>query len=155
MLRTVIRLTEGWPAAKDRNIKLEAADGLPDLWADPRLTKQMVLNLLSNAVKFSPSGSTILLQATVNDTGAIRIDVCDEGIGIPEDSIPKLTDAFYQVDARLEREFEGSGLGLTLVQKHMSLHGGELSFESEEGVGTTATLTFPADRTIAVDAKSA
>lgn len=148
VLRTVIRLTEGWPAAKDRNITLEAADGLPDLWADPRLTKQMVLNLLSNAVKFSPSGSTILLKATVNDSGAIRIDVCDEGIGIPQESIPKLTDAFYQVDARLEREFEGSGLGLTLVQKHMSLHGGELSFESEEGVGTTATLTFPPDRAI-------
>ncbi|HBM88373.1 MAG: CHASE2 domain-containing protein [Parvibaculaceae bacterium] len=154
LLQSVKRLTEGWPAAKDRNIKIDAADGLPDLWADARLTKQMVLNLLSNAVKFSPSGSTILLKANVNDSGAIRIDVCDEGIGIPEESIPKLTDAFFQVDARLEREFEGSGLGLTLVQRHMALHGGTLSFESKEGVGTTATLTFPSDRSIEPDAAS-
>lgn len=152
VLRTVIRLSEGWPAAKDRNIKLETADGLPDLWADPRLTKQMVLNLLSNAVKFSSSGSTILLKASLDDNGAIQIDVCDEGIGIPDDSIPKLTDAFYQVDARLEREFEGSGLGLTLVQKHMSLHEGTLSFESKQGVGTTATLMFPPERSIDVNA---
>ena len=148
LLQSVKRLTEGWPAAKDRNIQIEAADDLPELWADARLTKQMVLNLLSNAVKFSPSGSTIFLKAKLNDSGAIRIDVCDEGIGIPQESIPKLTDAFYQVDARLEREFEGSGLGLTLVQKHMSLHSGTLSFESEVGAGTTATLTFPADRVI-------
>jgi len=151
LLQSVKRLTEGWPAAKDRNIKIEAADGLPELWADPRLTKQMVVNLLANAVKFSPSGTTIFLKAKLDDSGAIRIDVCDEGIGIPQESIPKLTDAFYQVDARLEREFEGSGLGLTLVQKHMSLHGGTLSFESEEGVGTTATLTFPPNRSVDVD----
>ncbi len=148
LLRSVKRLTEGWPAAKDRNIQIEAADGLPELWADPRLTKQMVLNLLSNAVKFSPSGSNIVLKANLDDSGAIRIDVCDEGIGIPQESIPQLTDAFYQVDARLEREFEGSGLGLTLVQKHMTLHGGTLSFKSEVGAGTIATLTFPADRVI-------
>ncbi|WOF74873.1 CHASE2 domain-containing protein [Parvibaculaceae bacterium PLY_AMNH_Bact1] len=148
LLQSVKRLTEGWPAAQDRNIKIEVTGDLPDLWADPRLTKQMVLNLLSNAVKFSPSGSTIFLKANLNDSGAIRIDVCDEGIGIPQESIPKLTDAFYQVDARLEREFEGSGLGLTLVQKHMSLHSGTLRFESEENIGTTATLTFPPNRSV-------
>ncbi len=151
LLENVKRLTEGWPAAKDRNIKIETDNNLPGLWADPRLTKQMVLNLLSNAVKFSPSGSAILLKGQLAANGSIRIDVADEGIGIPEESIHKLTEAFYQVDARLEREFEGSGLGLTLVQKHMSLHGGTLSFESEEGVGTTATLIFPLDRTIFPD----
>jgi signal transduction histidine kinase len=66
----------------------------------------------------------------------------------------KLTDAFCQVDARLEREFEGSRLGLTLVQKHMSLHGGTLAFESEVGVGTKATLSFPPERTINDDRSS-
>ena len=134
---------------------IEATDDLPELWADSRLMKQMVLNLLSNAVKFSPSGSTIRLKASLTETGSIRIDVSDEGIGIPQESMHKLTEAFYQVDARLEREFEGSGLGLTLVQKHMSLHDGTLSFESQEGVGTTATLTFPPGRTINSGAQSA
>ncbi len=155
LLESVKRLTEGWPAAKDRNIMIEASDDLPDLWADPRLTKQMILNLLSNAVKFSQSGAAIRLKASFTENGSIRIDVADEGIGIPEESIHKLTEAFYQVDARLEREFEGSGLGLTLVQKHMSLHDGTLSFESQEGVGTTATLTFPPGRTINSGAQSA
>ena len=145
LLRSVKRLTEGWPAAKDRNIQIEAADGLPELWADPRLTKQMVLNLLSNAVKFSPSGSNIVLKANLDDSGAIRIDVCDEGIGIPQESIPQLTDAFYQVDARLEREFEGSGLGLTLVRKHMPLPGGTLSIKRAVGAGAIETQTYQAD----------
>jgi PAS domain S-box-containing protein len=148
LLSSVKRLTEGWPAAKDRNIQILAGPTLPELWADERLAKQMVLNLLSNAVKFSPVGSTISLSGHLNAEGALSIQVTDEGIGIPEESLPKLTDAFFQVDARLEREFEGSGLGLTLVQKHMSLHGGTLNVESEVGVGTKVTLTFPADRTL-------
>lgn len=154
LLLSVKRLTEGWPAAKERNIQLVAGSALPELWADERLAKQMVLNLLSNAVKFSPVGSTISLSGHLNAEGAISIQVADEGIGIPEESIPKLTDAFFQVDARLEREFEGSGLGLTLVQKHMTLHGGTLNFESEVGVGTKATLSFPPDRTIKGDRSS-
>jgi len=115
--------------------------------ADHRLAKQMVLNLLSNAVKFSPDGSTITLHAFLNAEGGISIDVQDKGMGIPEESLPKLTEAFFQVDSRLEREYEGSGLGLTLVKKHISLHDGTLKFESELGAGTTATLTFPPERT--------
>jgi len=148
LLMSTKRLTEGWPAAKERNIQIDVDPALPALWVDQRLAKQMVLNLLSNAVKFSAKGSTISLSGHLSAEDAISIQVIDEGIGIPDESIPKLTDAFFQVDARLEREFEGSGLGLTLVQKHMSLHGGTLHFESEVGVGTKATLSFPAARTV-------
>ncbi len=147
-------LADGWPASKDRNVLIDVENNLPMLWADQRLAKQMVLNLLSNAVKFSPSGSTVTLTSYITADGAIIIEVRDEGIGIPAECIPKLTDPFFQVDARLEREFEGSGLGLTLVQTHMALHGGTLSFESEVGTVTTARLVFPVDRSRTDDPKS-
>ena len=147
LFNSVCRLSDGWPAVGERNISLVKDDNLPLLWADPRLAKQMVLNLLSNAVKFSDAGSNITVSGSLNMDGSIQLRVQDEGIGIAADCLPNLTNAFYQVDATLEREFEGSGLGLTLVQKHMGLHGGELAFESELGVGTTATLSFPANRT--------
>ena len=147
LLHAVHRLAVGWPATKERNVVIDIEDSLPELWADERLFKQVVLNLLSNAVKFSAPGSTVTLTATLNTDNCIVVSVRDEGIGIPEECLPKLTEAFYQVDATLERQFEGSGLGLTLVHKHMELHGGQLSFESEIGTGTTATLSFPAERT--------
>ena len=97
--------------AEDKGIEivLDAQPGLPDLDADHRAIRQMVLNLLSNAVKFSPDGSTITLHAFLNAEGGISIDVQDKGMGIPEESLPKLTEAFFQVDSRLEREYEGSG----------------------------------------------
>jgi signal transduction histidine kinase len=147
IFNSVHRLSDGWPAAAERNISLIVDNELPLLWADARLAKQMVLNLLSNAVKFSNAGSKITISGSLNALGGIQLRVQDEGIGIAADCLPNLTDAFYQVDATLEREFEGSGLGLTLVRKHMDLHGGELLFESKLGVGTTATLSFPSSRT--------
>lgn len=154
LLVSVRRLTDGWPASKDRNVVIDVENNLPMLRADHRLAKQMVLNLLSNAVKFSQSGSTVTLTSYTTTDGAIIVEVRDEGIGIPAECIPKLTDAFFQVDARLEREFEGSGLGLTLVQTHMALHGGSVSFESELGSGTIVRLAFPVDRSCTDDPKS-
>ena len=154
LFRAVHRLAEGWPATKERNIIIDVEDGLPELWADERLFKQMVLNLLSNAVKFSAPGSTVTLSASLNTNNCIVVRVKDEGIGIPEECLPKLTEAFYQVDATLEREFEGSGLGLTLVHQHMELHGGRLTFESEVGTGTTAILVFPTERTHSSELRS-
>jgi len=154
LLRAVHCLAEGWPATKERNVIIDVQDGLPELLADERLFKQMVLNLLSNAVKFSAPGSTVTLTAKLNTHNCIAVSVRDEGIGISEECLPKLTEAFYQVDATLEREFEGSGLGLTLVHKHMELHGGRLAFESEVGTGTTAILVFPTERTHSSELRS-
>lgn len=143
---SVQRLAEGWPGAMRRHIRIEADTELPLIWADPRLLKQMLLNLVSNASKFSDPGDRIIIQLKLSEHGGLLVRVIDEGIGIPADSLAKLTIAFYQVDSALARRFEGTGLGLTLVQKHMELHEGTISFESEVGVGTTVTLTFPPER---------
>ena len=145
--RAVQRLTEGWPEAMRRQVVIGCADDVPLLWGDPRLLKQMILNLVSNASKFSLAGTSVRVLVGLDKDDALLVRVMDEGIGIPEESIEKLTTAFYQVDSTLERRFEGTGLGLTLVQKHMDLHGGTLLFESTVGVGTTVTLAFPAART--------
>ncbi|MEQ9519140.1 MAG: CHASE2 domain-containing protein [Parvibaculum sp.] len=144
---SVQRLAEGWPATMRREVVIDICEDIPPLWADRRLFKQMLLNLVSNASKFSDTGDTVTVQFKLDAAGGLVVHVVDEGIGIPADSLVKLTTAFYQVDSALERRFEGTGLGLTLVQKHMELHGGTVSFESEVGVGTTVTLTFPPDRT--------
>jgi len=112
--------------------------------ADERRMKQILVNLLGNAVKFTPEGGEIGLEV-VGDAavGAVHITVWDKGIGIAEEDMARLFQPFVQLDSRLSREFAGTGLGLSLVQRMMDLHGGTVSVESEVGKGSRFTITFP------------
>ena len=107
---------------------------------DERKVKQILFNLLSNAVKFTPSGGKVTL-ATRADDGQVVISVHDTGIGISADDQEKIFEEFYQVGA--SRTQEGTGLGLALTRRLVELHHGELSVESEPGVGSTFTVTMP------------
>jgi signal transduction histidine kinase len=129
-------------------VAAEIAPDLPLLRADPRRLRQVLLNLLSNAIKFTPPGGQIWIRAARRD-GGLTISVVDTGIGIAEADIPRALERFGQVDSRLARKYEGTGLGLPLSEKLVELHGGSLALASEQGVGTTVTITFPADRVIA------
>ena len=124
------------------------APNLPQLRADSRRLRQILLNLLSNALKFTPAGGRITISARRSPSG-LRIVVADTGIGIAAADIPKALEHFGQVDSRLARKHDGTGLGLPLCQKLMELHGGTLELESTPGAGTTVTLTFPARRALA------
>ena len=123
-------------------------DDLPLLRADPRAVKQILINLLSNAIKFTEDGGMVAVSAAL-DRGMIAISVTDTGIGMAEADMSAALDAFGQVDGSLDRKHEGTGLGLPLVASLAELHGAVLKLDSEPGVGTTATVVFPARRTIA------
>lgn len=121
----------------------------PDcLIADPRLLKQMLTNLLSNAVKFSPNDGCITIRSAAASNGDLHLSVSDQGIGVSEDVLPRITEPFFQADTSLARAYEGTGLGLTLVKSFVELHGGALELESAPGAGMTATLIFPAARVL-------
>ncbi len=132
--------------AEHAPVHLESLDGLPELRADRRALRQVVINLLSNAIKFTPSDGRIDLSAKVNDESGISILVKDTGIGIPADQVDKMTQPFTQSDNSLARRFEGTGLGLAITKSLVEAHQGALQIDSTEGVGTTITVRLPADR---------
>jgi signal transduction histidine kinase len=125
----------------------ELDPNLPSLLADPRRVRQIVLNLLANSVKFTPAEGEVRVSTYRTDAG-IALAVCDTGIGIAATDIPKALERFGQVDNRLARKYEGTGLGLPLSKRLAELHGGTLELESEVGRGTTVTVTFPTYRLV-------
>ncbi|WP_404380781.1 PAS domain S-box protein [Caenispirillum salinarum] len=121
---------------------------LPPVTGEPRRLKQILLNLLGNAVKFTPSGGTVRLGARAfrDEKGGrwVEITVADTGIGMAAEDIPKALKPFHQIDSRLQRRYEGTGLGLPLTQAFVEMHGGTLDIASTPGAGTTVTLHLPA-----------
>jgi two-component system phosphate regulon sensor histidine kinase PhoR len=105
-----------------------------------------VSNLLNNAVRYSPLGLAIDVICVVNAQGRMELSVQDQGAGIPEEHLPRLTERFYRVDLSRSRETGGTGLGLAIV-KHVAMrHGGDLSIASTLGKGSRFTMSFPMSR---------
>ncbi len=113
-----------------------------ELVADKRACRQILLNLLSNAVKFTNRGGRVVVGAAAHGD-QMHIFVADTGLGIPADSLSRLGDPFFQVRNDYGRNFEGAGLGLSLVRGLVGLHGGDLKVESLAGVGTRVTVRLP------------
>jgi signal transduction histidine kinase len=116
------------------------------LHADRLMFKQVLTNLLSNAVKFTEPGGEVTLRYWSRDDSGFVFQVSDTGVGITLEDIPKCLAPFSQVDSKLDRKGEGTGLGLPLAKSMVELHGGTLDLQSEVGVGTTVTVRFPAAR---------
>jgi two-component system cell cycle sensor histidine kinase PleC len=116
---------------------------LPTIEADKRAIKQVLLNLLSNAIKFTPAGGVIRVRGAAA-AGFVTISVEDSGIGIPAHALPKIGRPFEQVESQHSKKHKGTGLGLALSRSLVELHGGALTIESTEGVGTRVTFTLPA-----------
>ena len=121
--------------------------------ADPRALRQIVLNLLSNAIKFTPSGGRAVVS-TGTHAGMVEVSVTDDGIGIPSDVLPKITNPFVQADNGLDRHHEGTGLGLSVVKGLTELHGGTISIESRVGDGTRVAITLPQTGALDIDVPS-
>jgi PAS domain S-box-containing protein len=112
--------------------------------ADERRLKQILVNLLGNAVKFTPEGGSVGLEVRVDShEGTITFTVWDSGIGIAPDDQRRIFEPFIQLDSALHRAHEGTGLGLALVRRLVTLHGGSLSLESTVGVGSRFQVTLP------------
>jgi signal transduction histidine kinase len=120
---------------------------LPRVRADKRRLRQIFLNLLSNAVKFTREGGEVRVSAKSGVHG-LDVLVSDTGIGMSPDQIPLALERFGQVDNKLARKYEGTGLGLPLTKQLLELHGGTLAIESALGRGTTVTVSFPPDRLV-------
>jgi PAS domain S-box-containing protein len=110
--------------------------------ADQRKLKQILFNLLSNAVKFTPREGKVEVDV-VREGDFIQVTVTDSGIGIKEDDIPKLFQAFTQLESAYTKGFEGTGLGLTLTRQLVELHGGRVWVKSEFGQGSRFSFTLP------------
>ena len=137
------------PRAKETGVTLRTKipDDFPLICADMTRLKQIILNLMSNGVKFTEMG-TVTVEAEVDSQAGILIRVRDTGIGIAAEDIAEAFSLFGQVDSALSRKFEGTGLGLPLSLSLAQLHGGDLTLESELGVGTCAVISLPAERII-------
>ncbi|MBI3516290.1 MAG: PAS-domain containing protein [Proteobacteria bacterium] len=129
-------------------VRLEAPDEPIVVSGDARRLKQCFLNLISNAVKFTPAGGRVVITVTPG-RNTVEIAVADTGIGVKASDIAKIFEPFGQVDSMLGRRHAGSGLGLPLARSLVELHGGDLSFRSVEGAGTTVTVSLPRERLVA------
>jgi signal transduction histidine kinase len=152
-LETCITLVRGRAFEADIEIDFDIPADLPALYADEQNFKQITINLLSNAIKFTPAGGKITVRIWYRIDNGYVLQIVDTGIGIALEDIPKVLTPFQQIDSDLSRKYDGTGLGLPLVKGLTELHGGVLNLQSEVGVGTTATVRFPAER-IVFDAKA-
>lgn len=161
MVEAAIRSMAPQAGEADVVIDMKVPTGLPTLWADERALKQILLNLLANAVRFSPKGGTVTVAAGLDGSGRIFLSVADEGPGMSADEIARCLEPFGQVDVPDTANddgqgdtYQGTGLGLPIVQSLTAAHGGELEIESETGTepgtnhGTTMTVRLPGRRTI-------
>jgi signal transduction histidine kinase len=132
--------------AQQKQIKLfKVTDGnVTNLQADESGLTKILRHLLTNAVKFTPKGGQVKLEISGDKlNGVVQISVTDTGIGIAEDRIEYLFQPFVQLDARLARQYEGTGLGLSLIYQMVKLHGGSVNVESEIGKGSNFTILLP------------
>ncbi|HUN45321.1 MAG TPA: PAS-domain containing protein [Stellaceae bacterium] len=147
VIGSCVRLMRERADAAGVGLTAEVPADLPTLRADVRRMKQVLLNLLSNAVKFTPSGGEVTVAASV-DEGGLVLSVKDTGIGMAAEDLAIALQPFGQIDSRLARKYQGTGLGLPLTKAMVELHGGRLELISASGQGTTARVHLPADRVL-------
>ncbi|MFW5799328.1 MAG: ATP-binding protein, partial [Spirochaetota bacterium] len=136
-------LIKGKPISIYNKIKPD----LPPVYADEERLQQVFYNLIGNAIKFTHKGNITLKSSTIyNDDGnteMMEISISDTGIGIDNDRIEDIFKSFEQIDTSIEKEYGGSGLGLTISKRLIELQGGNISIESKKDEGTTVYFTLP------------
>jgi len=141
LLQETVDIVEGLFRDRAVHLKVEIAPDLPVLEVDRTRIRQVLLNLLRNAVCFSEQGSVRL--EVKQQHKEVVFSVHDTGPGIPADQLPRIFEAFYQVDRSLSRSHGGTGLGLTISKHFVEAHDGRIWVESEEGVGSTFSFALP------------
>jgi cell cycle sensor histidine kinase DivJ len=130
--------------AQGLSLTVSVRPDVREITADRRAVQQVIINLLSNAIKFTPAGGSVSLDV-YRLGGRLNFVVSDSGIGIAECDLGKLGRPFTQLSNDVSRQYEGAGLGLSLVKGLVALHEGELAIESAPGEGTVVTVTLPVD----------
>lgn len=119
------------------------------IYGDERRLRRALYNLVSNALKFTPQGGAIRIGWETSENGGLALSVCDNGIGVSPEDLPRIVEPFEQADSRLARNYEG--LGIPVARAMVQLHGGELQYESALGLGTTAKILLPPEIVVCVD----
>ena len=135
MLKQNVRMMS--PLAEKKNVTL-SGEGLKkvEIHADEQKIKQLILILVDNAIKYTPPGGKVIVRLDSFSEGKVSFSVQDSGIGIAEEDQDKIFERFYRVDKARSREIGGNGLGLSIASEIVRLHEGNISVESEVGVGT-------------------
>ena len=129
----------------NNTLELDASDPLPEFVTDPTKFRQVFVNLLSNACKFTRDGLIRLSAKPLpDDPSRVAFRVSDNGLGMTEEQQNRIFDAFVQADTTISRDYGGTGLGLAICKEYCELMGGEISVESELGVGTSFRVNLPA-----------
>jgi PAS domain S-box-containing protein len=132
------------PSAASKSVELETEEGtLPTITGDRARLAQVLDNFISNAIKFTPSGGRVLVSTGVDD-GAVQVRISDTGVGVPADELPRLFERFFRTSSATSQAVQGTGLGLAIAKAIVVGHGGQVTVESEEGVGTTFQFDLPA-----------
>jgi signal transduction histidine kinase/DNA-binding response OmpR family regulator len=138
------------PLAERRRVTLEFSSDVNTVLTnfDADAIEKVFANLISNALKFTPEGGRVVVEASLVDEGdsrQVRVEVRDNGTGIPEEHLERIFERFQQADTSIRRSHEGTGIGLTLAKELAELHGGTLTAESVIGEGSAFTVILPVE----------
>lgn len=149
-MKKLVQGTIDMQMQKIRDAGLTMTEGdysqMPMLIGEDVAIRQILTNIMSNSIKFTPEGGRISVSGEVDENQNFRLSVTDTGIGLDANEIKRVTSKFGVTDGRFSKSTSGIGLGLSLVQSLMRLHGGEVEIFSQKGIGTTVVLTFPKSR---------
>ena len=129
---------------KEIAFKITIAPGLPPINGDLEMIEQLMENLISNAIKYTPQSGKVSVAFVPAGEKTVRIEVADNGIGIPKEAMSQLFSEFFRADNARSIEEIGTGLGLAIVKEIVDQHRGRISVESEEGLGTIFYVDLPA-----------
>ncbi|MBO4217016.1 MAG: HAMP domain-containing protein [Clostridia bacterium] len=133
--------------AHRHTLEYEYDESIGQIRGDKEKIGQVIINILSNAIKYTPDGGKIILKAE-NRVQYVVVSVQDNGIGVPEEDIPRLFERFYRVEKSRTSQAGGTGLGLAIAKEIINAHGGDITVESQVGVGTTMTVAIPYEASI-------
>jgi two-component system phosphate regulon sensor histidine kinase PhoR len=160
----VRRLAAGFEprlAGRSVTLTLRVEEQLPNVPADGDQIAQVLQNLMDNALKYGREGGHMIVDVRRALPGprwpsrpGVLITVSDDGVGIPRQHLPRLTERFYRVDEGRSRAVGGTGLGLAIVKHIVNRHRGQLVIDSDEGRGTTVNVWLPATQTAAIPAEA-
>jgi signal transduction histidine kinase len=145
LVEIVAKMCRDQAEKADVTLVAKLMDGI-EIRADITRTKQVILNLLTNAIKFSLAGGVVNLELVRLRDDRLAIVVRDGGIGIKSEDVSRIFEPFVQAEDGMSRRFAGIGLGLSIARKIARLHGGDVTLESQFGVGTTARFELPPSR---------
>lgn len=143
LIRQVVERMSLRALEKSIALDAQAAEGLPEIQADPERLTQAVTNLVDNALRYTPPGTYVTVSAYPVPGGGVELSVADTGPGISPEELPHVFDRFWRAEKSRNRATGGSGLGLTIVKQLVEAHSGRVGVESQPGAGTQFRIQLP------------